>query len=216
MPQAFQFDLLTKAYAESSANDLEHGTECLHLVQKYSNVNAKLLPVSCHLWKVTHHKDIYTASAVLKESQTVAFISKESSSEFISLLKNSLESTFKTVQSVAKFNVSTLNKFSNIVQIHVMENPYSVIEKMSSFQRVNQLTTIVHVFLNSFDWTINFLEFQKQAKISAKVLKVANILVYFIIREENDTSDTIEEMVGLVKTLLFESNPYASGNVFLS
>ncbi|KAF8764046.1 D-ribitol-5-phosphate cytidylyltransferase-like [Argiope bruennichi] len=216
MPQAFQFDVLNKAYTESTANDLEHGTECLHLVQKYANVRAKLLPVSSHLWKVTHHKDIYTAAGVLKESQTVAVICKEQTSEFVTLLKNVLGKTFKFVHSVAKFNVSILGKFPNIVQVHETENPYCVIEKMSSFQKVSDLTSIVHVFINSFDPTINFLEFQKQAKISAKVLKLANILVYFIVREETEPMDSIEEMVDLVKSLLFESNPHASGNVFLS
>ncbi|GBM96376.1 D-ribitol-5-phosphate cytidylyltransferase [Araneus ventricosus] len=215
MPQAFQFDVLTRAYAESTANDLEHGTECLHLVQKYADVRAKLLPVSSHLWKVTHHKDIYTAAGVLKESQTVAVICKEQTSEFLPLLKNALGKAFKSVHS-AKFNVSTLGKFQNIVQVHEAENPYSVIEKMSSFQKVSELTSIVHVFINSFDPSINFLEFQKQAKISAKVLKLANILVYFIVREEMEPMDSVEEMVGLVKSLLFESSTYTSGNVFLS
>ncbi|GFQ86500.1 d-ribitol-5-phosphate cytidylyltransferase [Trichonephila clavata] len=216
MPQAFQFDLLFKAYEESSTNDLENGTECLHLVQKYTNVKAKLLPVSTHLWKVTHHKDIYTAAGVLKETQTVAVINKESTSEFIPILKKSLANVFKTVHAVGKFSVPTLNKFPNIVQIYEMENPYNAIEKMSSFQKLKQLTSIVHVFMNGFDSTINFLEFQKQVKICTKVLKLANVLVYFVFHEPTDTTNTFEEMTDLVKSLLFESNPHISGSIFFS
>ncbi|GFU41528.1 d-ribitol-5-phosphate cytidylyltransferase [Nephila pilipes] len=216
MPQAFQFDLLFKAYEESSTNDLENGTECLQLVQKYTNVKAKLLPVSSHLWKVTHHKDIYTAAAVLKETQTVAVISKESTSEFIPILKKSLANLFKTVHAVGKFSVPTLNKFSNIVQMYERENPYNVIEKMSSFQKLNQQTSIVHVFLNGFDSTINFLEFQKQVKICAKVLKLANVLVYFVFHEETDPTNSFEEMADMVKSLLFDSNPHISGSIFFS
>lgn len=43
-----------------SADDLEHGTECLQLALKYCGVRAKLIPGPDCLWKVTDKKDYYS------------------------------------------------------------------------------------------------------------------------------------------------------------
>lgn len=81
----------------------------------------------------------------------------------------------------------TLNKFHNLVIIHDHNNPYNLIENMNIFcseQKLTQLCSIVHILINNFDDTINFLEFQKQARDAAKTLKSANMLVYIIIKEK--------------------------------
>jgi 2-C-methyl-D-erythritol 4-phosphate cytidylyltransferase len=65
--QAFHLDVLRKAYKECSEHDLEHGTECLHLAQKYAGVSAKLVPCGPNVWKVTYKHDLYAAEHMIKE-----------------------------------------------------------------------------------------------------------------------------------------------------
>ena len=50
-PQAFQYGVLSRAYAKCLPYDLEHGTECLHLALTYGNTRAKMLPGPGSLWK---------------------------------------------------------------------------------------------------------------------------------------------------------------------
>ncbi|XP_035687182.1 D-ribitol-5-phosphate cytidylyltransferase-like [Branchiostoma floridae] len=67
MPQAFRYPAITEAYQKCIDHDLDFGTECLHLVQKYAGVSAKLLLGPSSLWKVTLRKDLYAIEGVLKE-----------------------------------------------------------------------------------------------------------------------------------------------------
>lgn len=53
-------------YVQCSEEDLDQGTECLHLVLKYCGVKAKLILGPEDLWKVTHRKDLHLATAALK------------------------------------------------------------------------------------------------------------------------------------------------------
>lgn len=51
---------------QASAEEIEHGTECLQLVHKYCGIRAKLLPGPDCLWKVTQKKDLHSADACLR------------------------------------------------------------------------------------------------------------------------------------------------------
>ncbi|XP_071035057.1 D-ribitol-5-phosphate cytidylyltransferase isoform X1 [Parasteatoda tepidariorum] len=218
MPQAFKYNVICKAYAECSAYDLEHGTECLHLVQKYAGVKAKLLPGTSHLWKVTHRKDIYTASAMVKESQSVGIVCNKPFPAFLPFLKISLSKKFKSIH-VVKSGEPALSKYSNLVLIHSNKSPYDVIEQMklmSSEIKLTQLATIVNIMYQNFDPNINFLELHKQARASAKKLESENILVYHVLMEKCKEDRTFEEKIELVSSLLFDSNPNISGTVFIS
>ncbi|CAL1285034.1 unnamed protein product [Larinioides sclopetarius] len=218
MPQAFQYELLSKAYDAISASDLETGTECLKLILDYTGVKAKLLLATSHLWKVTHRKDVYAVAATVKENQSVALINSHTSPEFVPFLRSALSQTFKSVHLAGKFT-ETLNKFHNLVIIHDHNNPYNLIENMNIFcseKKLTQLCSIVHIFMNNFDSTINFLEFQKQARDTARTLKLANIIVYIIIKEQGERSATFEETAELARSLLFDCNQSISGTVFLS
>ncbi|GFY69109.1 d-ribitol-5-phosphate cytidylyltransferase [Trichonephila inaurata madagascariensis] len=219
MPQAFQYNLILKAYEAVSPFDLENGTECLKLILDYTGIRPKLLPATSHLWKVTHRKDIYTGAAVAKESQSVKIINSNSVPEFLPYLKTALSKTFKNVSLASKFTESSLDKFQNLIFIHDSKNPYNLIENMNILsvgQKLMHLCSIIHIFKNDFDTTINFLEFQKQARAGAKTLKSANILVYIIIWEKINSMQTFEETAELARSLLFDSNPSISGTVFLS
>ncbi|GFU41526.1 d-ribitol-5-phosphate cytidylyltransferase [Nephila pilipes] len=218
MPQAFQYDLIFKAYESISASDLENGTECLKLILDYTGIKPKLLPATSHLWKVTHRKDVHSAAAVIKESQSVKIVNSNCAPEFLPYLKAALSKTFKNVNIASKLTEPSLDKFQNLIFIHDHNNPYFLIENMNilSGQKLMHLCSVVHIFKNDFDTTINFLEFQKQARAGAKTLKSANILVYIIIWEKSNSTETFEETAELARSLLFDSNPSITGSVFLS
>ncbi|XP_035214273.1 D-ribitol-5-phosphate cytidylyltransferase-like isoform X2 [Stegodyphus dumicola] len=219
MPQAFRYDFLCKAYAECSAYDLEHGTECLHLIQKYASVRAKLLPGTTNLWKVTHRKDIYTAASVVKENQAVGIISGAPIVEFLPFLKASLSKRFKTIQLPGKFTDSSLKKFPNLVKIYSNKNLYDLVDQLYILygeHKPMEQSCIAHILFDSFDSNINFLELQRSAKAGAKALKPLNILVYFIVIEKEGSSETFEEVAELTTSLLFDSNPNTTGTIFFS
>lgn len=67
MPQAFRYELIVKAYERCCDDDLDYGTECLHLALTYCGVRAKLIDGPDTLWKVTYKKDLYAAEHILKE-----------------------------------------------------------------------------------------------------------------------------------------------------
>ena len=67
MPQGFLADVIARAYEESTDYDLDHGTECLALVLKYTGVKAQLLDGGENLWKVTHRRDLCSAETLAKE-----------------------------------------------------------------------------------------------------------------------------------------------------
>ena len=52
MPQAFKFDVIQGAYQRSTDYDLDYGTECLHLAQKYMHSKVRLIDGPVTLWKV--------------------------------------------------------------------------------------------------------------------------------------------------------------------
>ncbi|CAH3157972.1 unnamed protein product [Porites evermanni] len=69
MPQAFQYEVIKNAYEKCTEYDFEHGTECLHLAQKYSETRAWLIDGPETLWKVTYKKDLYAVEGVLQEKK---------------------------------------------------------------------------------------------------------------------------------------------------
>nr|XP_032820785.1 D-ribitol-5-phosphate cytidylyltransferase isoform X3 [Petromyzon marinus] len=68
MPQAFRFDVIYDAYEKCSEEELDVGTECLHVALQYGGTRARLLDGPDNLWKVTYKKDLYAAEAIMKES----------------------------------------------------------------------------------------------------------------------------------------------------
>ncbi|XP_075925388.1 D-ribitol-5-phosphate cytidylyltransferase isoform X4 [Petromyzon marinus] len=51
-----------------SEEELDVGTECLHVALQYGGTRARLLDGPDNLWKVTYKKDLYAAEAIMKES----------------------------------------------------------------------------------------------------------------------------------------------------
>ncbi|XP_037504070.1 D-ribitol-5-phosphate cytidylyltransferase [Rhipicephalus sanguineus] len=68
MPQAFQYQLLLKAYERCTEEDYTNGTECLALLHKHCGVAPKLVPGADELFKVTYRKDLYAAAGMLQDA----------------------------------------------------------------------------------------------------------------------------------------------------
>lgn len=216
MPQGFHFDVICKAYAECSAHDLEHGTECLHLVQKYCSINAKLLPGSTNLWKITHPKDIYTAAACVKESQTVAIVSSVSTN-IVPSLQASLCKKFNSVCVLEKMTDSSACRFPNVVQVWSNKSILDIIDQivlLYGAHKSTELLSVVYIILDNTDEALEYLRIQKQAKNLANDLRPFKFLFYLILLQ---THDTIEyaEVAELATSLLFDSNPNISGSIFI-
>ncbi|KAK2186067.1 hypothetical protein NP493_204g06099 [Ridgeia piscesae] len=69
MPQAFCYDILCEAYQKATDYDFDYGTECLHLVNKYTAARTRLIEGPEHLWKVTYKKDMFALEGLLKEHE---------------------------------------------------------------------------------------------------------------------------------------------------
>ncbi|GLH12286.1 Isoprenoid synthase domain-containing protein [Gryllus bimaculatus] len=65
-PQAFQSNVLSKAFSHCSEEELEKGTECLQLALAYAGVSARLITGPSDLWKVTYKKDLYAATCCIR------------------------------------------------------------------------------------------------------------------------------------------------------
>lgn len=71
MPQVFRQDVIREAYENCSTDDLENGTECLALVQRYSSppISIRLIQGDPNLlWKVTYKKDLLLTLMALDDS----------------------------------------------------------------------------------------------------------------------------------------------------
>lgn len=71
MPQVFLHEAISQAYANCPAYDLDNGTECLDLVQRYSarKFRVKLIQGDPNLlWKVTHRKDVLLTGLAVQDS----------------------------------------------------------------------------------------------------------------------------------------------------
>lgn len=75
MPQVFQHEAICEAYCNSLPYDLDNGTECLDLVQKYSSPKFRIKLIEGDpnvLWKVTHRKDLMLTGLALHDSDMEA------------------------------------------------------------------------------------------------------------------------------------------------
>ncbi|GIY33206.1 d-ribitol-5-phosphate cytidylyltransferase [Caerostris darwini] len=216
-PQAFQLEVLSKAYESISTNDLEHGTECLKIVRDYAGIKPKLLPSTSHLWKVTHRKDIFSTAALVKENQSVAIITV-STLEFLPSLKKTLLKSFKSVHVAGIFTPGLFDLYQNFVFIYEHNNPYDIIENMNicNGKKLKFLCTVVHIFTKDFDDTINFVEFQKHASTTGRKLTKSNIVSYIFAWSQTDSTEKVDHSSETVRSLLFDSNVNLSGTIFFS
>ncbi|CAH3179655.1 unnamed protein product [Porites lobata] len=105
MPQAFQYEVIKNAYEKCTEYDFEHGTECLHLAQKYSETRAWLIDGPETLWKVTYKKDLYAVEGVLQEKKIRrALVIGQGLSHFCEQLKELLQKRNVAVSYIKAFS----------------------------------------------------------------------------------------------------------------
>ncbi|KAJ1520523.1 hypothetical protein ONE63_003645 [Megalurothrips usitatus] len=151
-PQAFQTDVLVSAYSKCTDKDLDCGTECLQLALEYAGVHAQLVEGSPNdLWKVTIHRDMYTASECLRErSNSVCIIAMQESYP-AQLLAENLTSSVQKVESVMKGNQKDTDRlsgqrFNNFIFFH--ESQSDIENILLNFAPLFDLDTqglIIHV-----------------------------------------------------------------------
>lgn len=79
MPQAFRYTMLRNAYHKCSDHELDHGTECLAVVQDHCGVKPKLVRGTPDMWKVTYPKDLVVARVLLpRHLSTLALVADSS------------------------------------------------------------------------------------------------------------------------------------------
>jgi 2-C-methyl-D-erythritol 4-phosphate cytidylyltransferase len=66
--QAFQSDVIRRAYASATDDELDNGTECLALAMRYGGCRVKLIDGDAdRLWKVTYQHDLFAAEQLVKK-----------------------------------------------------------------------------------------------------------------------------------------------------
>lgn len=85
MPQAFRHHVIKEAYDNCTKDDLDNGTECLALVQKYSSMPIPIRLIESDpnfLWKVTYRKDLLLSLMTLDScsagKQNICLLTDES------------------------------------------------------------------------------------------------------------------------------------------
>jgi 2-C-methyl-D-erythritol 4-phosphate cytidylyltransferase len=123
MPQVFRHEVIREAYDHCTPDELDNGTECLALVQKYSSRRSSIKLIEGDpnsLWKVTHKKDLHLTLMALPDSirdgRHVYLLMDESDSrtEARQSITQQVEQSLDTFcKAVTKISLRGLNGLSN-------------------------------------------------------------------------------------------------------
>ncbi|CAI9721432.1 D-ribitol-5-phosphate cytidylyltransferase isoform X1 [Octopus vulgaris] len=219
MPQGFKFDFLKKSYEMCANEDIEHGTECLHLVQKYTNINAFLIE-GPPLWKVTFRKDYFAAEGCLKEKYLKVGLVNIPNSSLVSALKYHLEEhhikicILNTIEEQCS-QLTSVVLGQTIVNLDGILNTIEELTEMWTGEprRIVQGGLIIFLIYVSkkitFSKTLNQL--QKYSRSLTEKFQ-GNISPIFILTK--DMKNT-ERIVKLIKSLLWEMSDTYMGQVFV-
>ncbi|XP_046683756.1 D-ribitol-5-phosphate cytidylyltransferase-like isoform X1 [Homalodisca vitripennis] len=152
-PQAFQLSVLLSAYNKCSEEDLDHGTECLHLTLKHCGIKAKLVQGSEDLWKVTHRKDLLLATTAIKQKGNNVCIIAAEKTAVISQLLDSVGSVANAVRhivsTVCSSDVDNLT-YNTVIVFHEQEIQQDThLVDFASMLDTDKLGLIIHVIDNA-------------------------------------------------------------------
>ncbi|XP_064637240.1 D-ribitol-5-phosphate cytidylyltransferase-like [Lineus longissimus] len=209
MPQGFRFDVIHTAYKKCNDHDMEYGTECLHLAQKYSGVTPILVETSYDLWKVTYPKDLYAAEGIIKSRmKSTAIISTEDTdvlSELTSLLKLDLSQ-------VEVFNeLSTIPELfqDSIIALSSYKNIPTVTERCRKYLRPGAI--LVHVcFLNNqldSNDSVDLLRMMELFRGENQPCIIVNVVVC-------KKSSCLQNVAKVLSSLIIDHRVEYSGQVF--
>ncbi|XP_078618103.1 D-ribitol-5-phosphate cytidylyltransferase-like [Branchiostoma floridae x Branchiostoma japonicum] len=224
MPQAFRYPAIMEAYQKCSDHDLDFGTECLHLVQKYAGVSAKLLLGPSSLWKVTLRKDLYAIEGVLKEElwKNVVILSdcklplsqrlhkdiqEQLSSEVV--LFNDQEQLATTCQTMATLIVTKSFPCD-------FEKTRDTVSKVLDGTNIGDRRVMVLLLCGetpALDTMPRLFNFTRDI---AKETKKHSAVINSVYVDSQASSDAIDRAVAMVISLIRQRDPALSGQVFVA
>lgn len=221
MPQGFKHELIKRAYEMCTDNDLDYGTECLHLVRKYTNIGAYLIDGPSSLWKVTHRKDFYTAEGTLKEKFLKVGLVNIPDANLVTALKRHLEDHH--IEVCALDSADQLPK--QLTSVVLSQSTVNLEEILETTEELAQVWTeepgrfvaggtVIYLFHASEQDNFSAVwdQLQKSAETLADSFK-DNIAPIFILTKDNKN---VTRIVKIVKSLVWEMSDTYSGQVFIA
>lgn len=221
MPQAFALEVIKRAYASCTDYDLDYGTECLHLAQRYAGAKVRLIDGPEHLWKVTYRRDLFAVEGEIKAASRVALVFREKCSDVIEeILKGSLHRRLGTNDAFVSCcyedfgNICGLKQFPNSVII--CHSRFSTSEDIISSTDVVlklhqpcsvQSVAIIHLLVMS--------EFRHDKSIlaimsSVKICQRANAVVNAVLSSQED----LHKASDIITSLSIDRNCAFNGQTF--
>ncbi|KAE8596380.1 hypothetical protein XENTR_v10016079 [Xenopus tropicalis] len=234
MPQAFQYDVIYRAYLQCTDYDLDFGTECLHLALQYSNVKAKLLEGPPDLWKVTYKRDLYAAESVIKESisQQLCIVTnvKKEAIEVGFLLHENLKLHYK-VKAVSSSMCKTIHHLQNIFHGQCC-NFICINVKDLDFEETQNLVDLLQTTNASISYPLVIVSVHLTTEDSssgnklsgvrklAKEAHKSNILVYGLLinidQDKVQLQQTVCEGTAIITALIKDRNPALVGQLMVA
>ncbi|XP_022239793.1 isoprenoid synthase domain-containing protein-like isoform X2 [Limulus polyphemus] len=219
MPQAFVLSLIKEAYNMCSDHDLDYGTECLHLVQKYMGLKPRLIEGTADLWKVTHRKDLYAAETTVKERRRVHLVAQDIDLCLLEQILLALKERFSEVQVCEDTIVQTPP--CHLVRVHngifltdVLSETEAWVKALSPCVQPSSLVSIVtktDINENGYPSTVAL---QARAQAIANMARNWNITIFFIFSPYQAISPrTCEDISKKTAYLLFEESDILSGQI---
>ncbi|XP_066287003.1 D-ribitol-5-phosphate cytidylyltransferase-like, partial [Branchiostoma lanceolatum] len=224
MPQAFRYPAIMEAYQKCSNHDLDFGTECLHLVQKYVGVSAKLLLGPSSLWKVTLRKDLYAIEGVLREEhcRKIAMLSDQQLPVLQRLHKGLQE---QLSSEVVLFNdqeklATTCPTMTTLILTKSF--PCDLNETRDTVNQVWDGTTIgdrrvVVLVLYGESPVLEAMPviFKFTQDIAKETMK-HSVVIYSVYVDSQASSDVVDRAVAMVISLIRKRDAALSGQVFVA
>ncbi|XP_041372273.1 D-ribitol-5-phosphate cytidylyltransferase-like [Gigantopelta aegis] len=219
MPQAFQFDVIKRAYEQSTDYDFDYGTECLLLATKYTGVKAHILEGSDDLWKVTYIKDLYAAEGMLKAHYIqVQLFGTESSHLLVLHLEKHLKSRRIQVSSATGNNVVTPSG-NTFVFLHrkiskdIGQQTDMVVKSLKCKNHIPVLNCVViHVFTGVDKSTCDVSKLNTYLSGLSNTYQQQNVSIYSLLAYKDSRLDEISP---LVTELIWERKSVFSGQLYI-
>lgn len=218
-PQAFLLQLILNAYQKCSADDLEHGTECLQLALKHCGVKAKLIPGPESLWKVTDKKDYYSVIPYMREMYTEVCLMGCEEDEVIKDLFDALKSRVHRVECLVTGSELKPNQqaFNTVVCVHDKEiDQENQLLRFGAVLDVERQGLIIHVVQHSSSdgmQSTSVYELHRNGRNMTKhyeKLKKGVVMIHYLSHGEE------KRLIDLIVSLIFtDAHVFSGQTLFL-
>ncbi|KAI0232911.1 D-ribitol-5-phosphate cytidylyltransferase [Lamellibrachia satsuma] len=218
MPQAFCYDVLCKAYQKATDYDFDYGTECLHLVNKYTDARTRLIDGPEHLWKVTYKKDMFALEGLLKEQENVVGISSVIPVNFRDLITAAVLARCMKVCPVDDISSAPedINNFVFTATSDCLESFQGFLDAaLHNLLKLNRRGTLVCVLSHceaSVDGGNSHVEFQRIVKGKSREARSHGVCVNGAVCQD---LDHLQEVSEIIASLVFDRNFVYNGQVLV-